>query len=77
MSQNVDDGVLDVHTNVYIYLTIRYGETFCGRKDGLGLHRIVYLTNLRIHGSFFFCTISSIRWSPCDIYSEGLDSFGA
>ena len=29
VSQNVDDGVLDDHSNVYIFLTIRYWGTFC------------------------------------------------
>ena len=31
----VDNGVLDAHTNVYIYLTIRYWGTFWGDKSGL------------------------------------------
>ena len=35
MSRNVVNGVLDVHTNVYVYLTIRYGATFCRHRNGM------------------------------------------
>ena len=34
-SRNITDYVIDAHTNVYIYLTIQYWETFCRHLSGL------------------------------------------
>ena len=33
--KNIVDGVLDVYTNVHLYLTIWYWETFCGHQGSL------------------------------------------
>ena len=32
--ETIDDSVLDVHTNVYIYLTVLYWVTCCGNQNG-------------------------------------------